>query len=472
MMFSSLRSRLWLSYALVTAAALAVVAVILVFYIIQNPSTYRQANARLTVVAAFLRKNEPEWVSQPGPDVKARFQQVDGAYSTRIILFDANRQVEIDSQSATQPAIPFPRLPRLRPYSILRDAGGNYWIYILRHLGDGRWLLLAVVRPAVPFITILSDELFLPVLGSGVVALIISLLLAFWLARWIGDPLQKVVVASQGMPAEEAIAILPHGPHEVKELTRAFNEMNQRVHTSQASQRDFVSNVSHELKTPLTSVQGFAQAILDGTAATPKSQRQAAQVIYDESARMHRMVLDLLDLARMDAGTFDLQLGEVDIPLLLGGIVEKFTPQARLARLHIRLESAPLPPVLGDGDRLAQVFTNLLDNAIQFTPAGGSITLRTEQTTNGIRVDVTDSGVGMPPEVLPKIFDRFFQADPSRSGGRKHGSGLGLAIVSEIVQTHGGRITVRSEPGTGSTFTVSLPFEAAAEKTVSPRLKR
>ena len=109
------------------------------------------------------------------------------------------------------------------------------------------------------------------------------------------------------MPSAEAKPIAPHGPHEVKELTQAFNEMNTRVQTSQKSQREFVANVSHELKTPLTSIQGFAQALLDGTAATPEAQKQAAQVIYDESGRMHRMVLDLLDLARLDAGTLDLQ---------------------------------------------------------------------------------------------------------------------------------------------------------------------
>ena len=457
-MFSSLRSRLWWSYALVTAAALTVVAIVLFIYIIQNPSTYRQASARLTVVAALLHKNETEWANLSTTDLQARIEQVDQAYGTRIVFYSVKRQLVNDSQSALQPALQLPRFPRLRPFSILRDPQGNYWLYMLRHLSDGRWLLLAVPRPAVPLLTILSDELVLPVLGAGVIALIISLLAAFWLARWIGDPLQQVVASSRRMPSAEAKPITPHGPHEVQELTRAFNEMNARVQTSQKSQREFVANVSHELKTPLTSVQGFAQALLDGTAGTPEAQKQAAQVIYNESGRMHRMVLDLLDLARLDAGTLDLQRAPVDLTALLNSIAEKFAPQARAGNVDIRVETAVLPAIIGDGDRLAQVFTNLVDNALKFTPAGGSITLRAAPAGSGVQVDVVDTGAGISAEALPHIFDRFYQADPSRPGGRKHGTGLGLAIVKEIVGAHGGKISVPSAPGTGSTFTISLPL--------------
>ncbi len=471
-MFSSLRARLWFSYALVTAAALAVVATVLLIYIIRNPATYRQANARLTVVAALLRKNEPGWANLSSADIQARFEQVDQAYTTRLILYSADRQVLNDSQAALQPALQMPRFPRLQSYSISRDQNGQVWLYLIRHLDDGRWLMLAVPRPPVPLLTILGDELMLPVLGAGLMALVISLLVAFWLARWIGDPLQKVVVASRHMPSPETTPVVPHGPHEVQELARAFNEMNTRVQTSQLSQRAFVANVSHELKTPLTSVQGFAQALLDGTASSPDAQKQAAQVIYDESGRMHRMVLDLLDLARLDAGTLELQRAPVDLPALLYNIAEKFTPQARAGNVGIRVEASPaLPAITGDGDRLAQVFTNLLDNALKFTPPGGCVVLRTAQAGMDVQVEVADSGAGISPQALPHIFDRFFQADPSRPGGQKHGAGLGLAIVKEIVKAHGGKISVRSQPGTGSTFTVSLPLAIPGASTAASKRK-
>jgi signal transduction histidine kinase len=457
-MFSSLRSRLWLSYALVTGAALSVVAIVLLIYIIQNPSTYRQANSRLTIVAAILRKDEPQWIGLAPVDLQMRIEQVDNIYSARVAIYGANRQLVNDSELSLQPPLPLPRFPRLRPYSILLDGNGNYWLYILRHLSDGRWLLLAVPRPPVPFLAILTDELMLPVLGAGAAGLIISLLVAFWLARWIGDPLQRVVVASKQMPSAQANPVTLRGPHEVQELMQAFNDMNERVNTSQESQRNFVANVSHELKTPLTSIQGFSQALLDGMANTPESQKQAAQVIYDESGRMHRMVLDLLDLARLDAGTLDLQRSTVDISALLNNIAEKLAPQARSANMEIRVETTDLPQIIGDGDRLAQVFTNLVDNALKFTPPGGTVTLHAAQSGSGIQVEVADSGEGISPEALPMVFNRFYQADLSRSGGRKHGAGLGLAIVKEILEAHGGKITVRSELGKGSTFIVYLPL--------------
>jgi two-component system OmpR family sensor kinase len=457
-MFSSLRSRLWLSYALVTGAALSVVAFVLFIYIIQNPSTYRQANTRLTIVAAFLRKNEAEWIFLPPADLQPRIEQFDSIYSTRVAIYSATRQLINDSESSQQPTLPFPLFPRLRPYSILMDNNGNYWLYILRHLNDGRWLLLAVPRPPVPMLAILTDDLMLPVLGAGGAGLIISLLVAFWLARWIGDPLQRVVIASKQMPSAEAKPVSPRGPHEVQELMHAFNEMNIRVQTSQESQRDFVANVSHELKTPLTSIQGFAQALLDGMATTPEAQKQAAQVIYDESGRMHRMVRDLLDLARLDAGTLDLQYSPVDLSALLNNIAEKLLPQARAGNLEIRVETSQIPMIIGDGDRLAQVFTNLVDNAIKFTPSGGRIIIRAMLTGSEVQVEVEDTGRGILAEDLPNIFNRFYQVDPSRSGGEKHGAGLGLAIVKEILEAHGGKITVRSELGRGSIFIVRLPL--------------
>jgi len=465
-MLHSLRSRLWWSYMLVTMAALGIVAFVLFIYIIQNPSTYRQASARLTVVAALLRKNEAALSSLPVMNLQNRIEQVGQNSDVRIIIFNKKRQAIADSQSAQLGSLQMPLLPRLRISSVMKDQQGQNWIYIIQHLNDGNWLMVAVPRPAVPLLTILSDELMLPILGAAVAALIISLLVAYWLARWIGEPLQRLVVASRQMPSLNTQPVSLQGPHEVQELTRAFNEMNNRVQTSRKSQRDFVANVSHELKTPLTSVQGFAQAILDGTADTPESRQQAARVIYNEAGSMHRMVLDLLDLARLDAGTLELQSAPVNLPALLNNIAEKFSPQAHATDVSIRVESADLPAIMGDGDRLSQVFSNLVDNALKNTPAGGIVTLRARLTGtstslgagSAIEVDVADTGAGIPAEALPHIFERFYQADPSRPGGEKHGTGLGLAIVKEIVAAHSGKISVRSTPGAGSLFTVTLPL--------------
>ncbi len=465
-MAHSLRSRLWWSYLLITMASLGIVAVVLLIYIVQNPSTYRQASARLSVVAALLRKNEAAFSSLAPANLQSRIEQVGQNSDVRIVIFNKKRQVVADSQPAQMGTLQIPFLPRLRTSSVLKDQNGQFWIYIIQHLNDGDWLLVAVPRPAVPLLTILSDELMLPILGAAVAALVISLLVAFWLARWIGEPLQRLVVASRQMPSINAQPISLHGPHEVQELTRAFNDMNNRMQTSRKSQRDFVANVSHELKTPLTSIQGFAQAILDGTADTPEARQQAARVIYNEAGSMHRMVLDLLDLARLDAGTLELQFAPVDLPALLNNLAEKFYPQAHAAGVSIRVESTALPAVMGDGDRLSQVFSNLVDNSLKHTPAGGTVTLRTrllgpaasQKAGSQVQVDVADTGTGIPPEALPHIFERFYQADPSRTGGEKHGTGLGLAIVKEIVSAHSGKINVRSAPDAGSLFTVTLPL--------------
>jgi two-component system sensor histidine kinase ResE len=194
-------------------------------------------------------------------------------------------------------------------------------------------------------------------------------------------------------------------------------------------------------------------------AGTPEQQKQAAQVIYDESGRMHRMVLDLLDLARLDAGTLDLQHSPMDLAALLNNIAEKMAPQARSGNLEIQVDASNLPMITGDGDRLSQIFTNLVDNAIKFTPAGGSINIQATQSGSVIQVEVTDTGEGISPEALLHVFSRFYQADLSRTGGQKHGAGLGLAIVKEILEAHGGKIVVRSELGKGSTFIVNLPLE-------------
>ena len=332
-------------------------------------------------------------------------------------------------------------------------------MYSRQTLDDGTILVVAAPRQRVPLISILRDELLPILVQGGGIALLLALVLAFVVARWVADPLQQLVAASQHVPAAETKPVLERGPREVRELTRAFNAMIVRVRSSQTSQRNFVANVSHELKTPLTSIQGFAQAILDGTADTPEGQKQAAEVIYNESSRMHRMVLNLLDLARLDAGTADLKMTPVEMRVLLDSIVEKFSLQAQKGGVNLLLDLPDdLPTLIADGDRLAQVFTNLVDNALRHTSAGGQVTLLVRSTQSEMEIRIADTGSGILAEAIPHIFERFYQADLSRSGGELHGAGLGLAIVHEIVAAHSGRIMVRSQEGLGTTFTVYLPL--------------
>lgn len=468
-MLTSLRSRLWLSYALVISIALGVVSAVLVVYLIRNPLIYRQEAARLLVVQNLILRNRGNWISIRPENIQTYFDQQEDSFGARIILFDESGQPVADSGSQEFGGLRIPRLTGGRSASVLRDSDGIPWLYRLRQLDNKYWLMVAVQRPTVALRTLLRDDLLLPVFGAGVVALLLSLLLAYVLSKWVGDPLQRVVTASSEMPDGSVGILQTEGPREVQDLIRSFNGLTARVKAAQQSQRQFVANVSHELKTPITIIQGFAQALLDGTADTSELKKQAAQAIFDESAHMHRLVADLLDLARLDSGAFDLKHESVDMNLLLPHVVERFTPQANRQQVTLEISSSALPLIYGDSDRLSQVFTNLLDNALKFTPEGGTITIRTLPESDQLRVDIADSGAGIPPDQLPFIFDRFYQVDPSRKGGEDHSAGLGLAIVREIVQAHHGTITAQSSPGQGSRFTVCLPLASPEASTLSQR---
>jgi signal transduction histidine kinase len=439
------------------------------FYLWRNPLLYRQTLARLRTVESAIVDRRGKLF---GDSLPVAMDRAANAFDVRLLQYHKDGTLLVDTDP-TQPRISLPGKTFLnRVVPTVRDEAGSIWLYTRQNLGDGTILLVATPRPRVPLINILRDDLLPILLQGGGIALLLSLVLAFGVARWVADPLQGLVAASQHEPVAETKSVPERGPHEVRELTRAFNAMIDRVRSSQASQRNFVANVSHELKTPLTSIQGFAQAILDGTAGSPAEQKQAAEVIYSESSRMHRMVLNLLDLARLDAGTADLKMSSFDMRVLLDSIVEKFSLQAQKAGVGLQVEaSADLPTIVADGDRLAQVFTNLVDNAIRYTPAGGRITLQARSTQTDMEIRVSDTGSGIPADAIPHIFERFYQVDLSRPGGERHGAGLGLAIVHEIVAAHNGKITVRSQEGLGATFSVHLPLVQRAATTLLRRKK-
>jgi signal transduction histidine kinase len=266
-----------------------------------------------------------------------------------------------------------------------------------------------------------------------------------------------------------------------------------RVESSQQAMRDFVSNVSHELKTPLTSIQGFSQALMEGATYDEAARKRAAGIIHQEAGRMARMVEDLLDLARIDSGQIVMKKAQLDLAQILTGAVERLLPQATQKQVQLVKKWAGLPPVVGDGDRLAQVFTNLLDNAVKHTPANGRVTIigqvvkglprprrvraglvQPDATTalsergDFVEVSIADTGPGIPAEDLARIFERFYQVDKSRKRGQ--GAGLGLAIAKEIIETHGGYMRAESAAGAGTKFVVLLPItEADVATLISPR---
>ncbi|MEK4352248.1 ATP-binding protein [Paenibacillus sp. FSL R5-0475] len=229
--------------------------------------------------------------------------------------------------------------------------------------------------------------------------------------------------------------------------------------------RDFVANVSHEIRTPLSMMQGYSEALLDGMASSPEESSELIQVIHDESLRMGRLVKDLLDLARMEAGHTDMLKAEVDVNELLERVYRKFSVRAKERDIHLQLnkESDVLVLKAADEDKLEQVLTNLLDNAFRHTQGGKKITVHTGtcvlEGRRYFEIKIQDEGVGIPQEDLPYIFDRFYKADKARVRGESGGTGLGLAIVKNIVESHHGTISASSKLGESTTFTLRLPVE-------------
>jgi len=228
---------------------------------------------------------------------------------------------------------------------------------------------------------------------------------------------------------------------------------------------DFLANVSHELRTPISMVQGYSEALLDDIAASPEEQRQLVQIIHEESLRMGRLVKDLLDLAKMQSGHLEMHFDRLILQELLHRFERKYTPIARDRGilLEFAMPAEPLVMNRADEGRLEQVLTNLLDNAIRHTPPGKHIHLiAVREIMDGaawIKLDVADEGQGIAEHDLPYIFERFYKADKARTRGLNGGTGLGLAIVKHFVDAHGGRISVKSKVGEGTTFTIYLPAD-------------
>ncbi|MEI5907143.1 ATP-binding protein [Bacillus spongiae] len=225
--------------------------------------------------------------------------------------------------------------------------------------------------------------------------------------------------------------------------------------------KDFIANVSHELRTPIAMLQGYSEAIVDDIAESAEEKKEIAKIIYDESLRMGRLVNDLLDLARMEAGHVTLHKDVVNVSSFVERVSHKFNGIAKEKGVEISIALNKLNQTSSlkiDPDKIEQVFTNLIDNAIRHTPEGGYVKVIANEVDNGIHFSIQDSGTGIPEEDLPFIFERFYKADKARTRGRS-GTGLGLAIARNIIEAHDGKINVESKFGQGTIFSFFLPSE-------------
>lgn len=294
---------------------------------------------------------------------------------------------------------------------------------------------------------------------TGGVGLAVAALVAAWLAGRITRPLEEAEQATRRIAAGDLTARVPvtdSTDPEVTSLARSINTMAEALDRAQGLERQFLMSVSHDLRTPLTSIRGFAEAITDGTAVDAG---RAALVIGAESRRLERLVADLLDLAKLDARQFSLQPRPVDVREVVTETAEGLGPAAAEAGLVLDVAAPPHALVVDvDPDRLAQVVANLIENALKF--ASSRIDVAVAAAADGVAVTVEDDGAGIPADDIPRVFERLYQS--SRTPARPAGSGLGLAIVAELVHAMGGKVTVRSTPGAGTAFTVDLSSSSSS----------
>ncbi len=319
---------------------------------------------------------------------------------------------------------------------------------------------------------------------ATIVVFVTALVVSWFVTLQVVTPIREMMNATRHIAAghyDERVSVPPR-PDEADELAQlaiSFNRMAEQLDQTEARRRQLIGDVSHELRTPLTTIRGSMEGLIDGVLpATPET----FQEILRESKRLEKLVADLQELSRVEAGAYPLELAPVALAPLVESIARRLQPQ--FDEKSVTLELAlprDLPPVLGDADRIAQVLINLIGNALQYTPAGGTVSVRAsvirERGTGNnpllpnpllpnpqsllpnpcLLVTVRDTGIGIPAEHLAHVFDRFYRVDKSRSraGG---GSGIGLTIAKHIVEAHGGRIWAESKGrGKGSTFAFTLP---------------
>ncbi len=309
-------------------------------------------------------------------------------------------------------------------------------------LQDNYWLVLAVPEATVRTAWRgLLPGLFV----AAAIAMPVAVVLGILVSQYISGPLRQLTYASQRI-AEGSydVAVSVDRRDEVGRLAKAFTSMARRVGEAQSQMRALVANVSHDLKTPLTSILGFSQALRDGTAADEAEAKRMGGVIHEEASRLSARLNDLLLLSEIEAGQTLLQRDEIDLRKLVDGAVRRVEPQMRERGVRLETDLDGEAVVSGDGAKLERVIENLLDNARKYTPPQGEVHVRTfsENGASGpVCVEVANTAPDLAPEELPRLFDRFYRRDRSRTEpGGSAGSGLGLPIARDLVELHGGTL--------------------------------
>jgi signal transduction histidine kinase len=300
-------------------------------------------------------------------------------------------------------------------------------------------------------------RLYISLIYASLGAVLASVFLGVLLARSLTRPLRELTEATEKVAKGDLEQQVPiRSKDELGELAASFNQMSSDLAQSRDLRRQMTADIAHELRTPLTVVLGHTEALSEGQ-LPPDA--ETFEIIYDETIRLNRLVEDLRTLSLSDAGELHLNRHRTSPGDLLERAAAARKSEAKAKDITLQIESAvELPAVNVDPDRMTQVLVNLLDNALRYTPAGGSISLSAQRIQEGVAIIVKDTGPGIPPEDLSHLFERFYRGDKSRQR-EEGGTGLGLAIAKSLVESQGGQIRVESQLGEGATFIIELPAQ-------------
>lgn len=476
-MLRSLQSRLLLSYFAVIGLALLLITLAMLAISANRSARIVPTLRQLAVTTQSVQREFARLSQQDSPirSIQASLSNVANEQRVRLALLNSsNHTVVFDSRigarswtgvqlnDVNRPTGEFSRLDPNLPIGFYRDRDGSGWVVYSQPIGgreDGRFLLL-VAKPLPSVLAYFRETFFRPLFRAAIIAVVLALVFAYIIGRSVSRPLLDLTNASKAMARGDYQQQIPlSGPEEIQNVARSFNQMAAEVAATQTAHRDFVANVSHDLKTPITSIQGWSQALVEGAADSDEQRTRAARVIHDEANRMGRMVEQLLDLAKLEAGQLELNVGPIDLSELLSTVRDRYDNVAIEKKVNIEVNAQQTPPVVGDPDRLTQILNNLVDNALANTVAGDRILISTYPFGSSmVEVIIQDTGSGIPEAEMARIFERFYQVEKSRrSTGARQGTGLGLAIVKELVDRHGGDIAIHSQVGQGTTVTIHLP---------------
>lgn len=448
-MIDRIGGRLFLSYLVVVAVALVVTSVLVGSIVVRSEN--EGARQRLMGISQpiFAAVQNGLRQGRSATDIIDGLKDEARAIDTRILLVATQgRRALVDSEGRMQGEVILPQ-PAGAPDVFAFREGGEEWFFVQRAVNPAGTLLVA--RPRAVFGQTLRQ--LLPSLGvSAAAAALLALLLAALLARTITGPLSALSALAQRVASGDfRTRAAVGGPREVRDLERAFNEMADEIARARDSERAFLADVSHELRTPLTSIQGFSQAIVEGEVQADGI-AWAARTIQREARRLIRMVEDLLQVARIEADVTPARREPVAVVEIVRGAVAAMEAQAHEAEVTIRDGTADVPTVLGDPDRLSQLFLNVLDNAVKHSPKGASVDVGAAAEDGHVVVHVRDRGGGIPAGAETRVFQRFYRGE----NAERDGSGLGLAIAQAIAEAHGGHIEAHNVDG-GAEFRVILP---------------